>query len=42
VSRDIEDLKAKVLNESSLDITINEMRELPDVSNKIIYFQQLS
>lgn len=38
VQSDIELLKQKVLNESKLDTTINSMRELPDVSNKIIYY----
>lgn len=42
VQADIELLKIKALNESKLDTSINSLREHPDVSNKLIYYVQLS
>lgn len=42
VQNDIEKLKMRVLNEYKLDTMVNQMRELPDVSNRIVYFKQLS
>lgn len=35
-------MKVNVLNEYKLDTTLNNVRDLPDISNKIIYFQQLA
>jgi len=42
VQADIELIKIKALNESKLDTSINNLREHPDVSNKLIYYVQLS
>jgi dynein heavy chain 1 len=39
VDQDIQQLRNAVLKDSSLDITLNKLRDMPDVSNKIIYFQ---
>ncbi len=40
--KDIEQLKMKVLNENKTDNTLNAMRDFPEVTNKIIWINQLS
>ena len=41
VSKDIEKLKTKLLNEEKMDLTLSNLRDFPEVVTKMVWTYQL-